>query len=91
MGDQAREWITMGTGGPAIQGVPKDLTREELSIAFRVIEALRAMRFGSVQLQVHDGKVVQIDVAEKLRIRQPMAPSSPPRTGSGGTSEGTRG
>jgi hypothetical protein len=70
----------MGTEGPAIQGVPKGLTREELSIAFRVIEALRAMQFGSVQLQVHNGKVVQIDVAEKLRLRQPMAaPASPAR------------
>jgi hypothetical protein len=70
--------------GPAIQGVPKDLTREELSIAFRVIEALRAMRFGSVQLQVHDGKVVQIDVAEKLRLRQPAASSPATRLDTNG-------
>jgi hypothetical protein len=76
--EHAKERVAMGDGGPAIQGVPKDLTREELSIAFRVIEALRAMRFGSVQLQVHDGKVVQIDVAEKLRLRQPMTPPAAP-------------
>ena len=62
--------------------VPKDLTREELSIAFRVIDALRGLRFGSVQLQVHDGKVVQIDVAEKLRLwESPRGSSPPPLTG----------
>jgi hypothetical protein len=50
--------------------IPKDLTREELALAFRVIEALRGVRFGSVQLQVHEGRVVQLDVAEKLRLRE---------------------
>jgi len=64
---------------PPVMAVPKDVTREELSIAFRVIEALRALRFGSVQLQVHDGKVVQIDVAEKLRLRDASPGSGPPR------------
>ena len=62
-----------GAGGGSklpISDVPKDLTREELAIAFRVIEALRGVRFGSVQLQVHEGKVVQLDVAEKLRLRE---------------------
>ena len=58
--------------------VPKDLTREELSIAFRVIDALRGLRFGSVQLQIHEGRVVQIDVAEKLRLRESPRRSSPP-------------
>jgi hypothetical protein len=61
-----------------IMQVPKDLSREELTIAFRVIEAIRGMRFGSVQLQIHEGKVVQIDVAEKLRIGQPPRGSGPP-------------
>ena len=72
MGDGAR---AMATGERApITGVPKDLTRDELNLAFRVIEALRGIRFGSVQVLVHDGKVVQIDVAEKLRLREPPPP-----------------
>jgi hypothetical protein len=71
--------MTMSDKGPApVMPVPKDLSREELSIAFRVIEALRGVRFGSVQLQIHEGKVVQIDVAEKLRLRQPPRGSGPP-------------
>ncbi len=67
-----------GDGAAPILEVPKDLTREELSLAFRVIQALRNLRFGSVQLQVHEGKVVQIDVAEKLRLREPPRGTSPP-------------
>lgn len=38
----------------------------------RVIEALTAavaaMRFGSIQLVVHDGKIVQLDVTERHRF-----------------------
>jgi hypothetical protein len=71
--------MTMGEERtPPIAQVPKDLTREELSIAFRVIDALRGLRFGSVQLQVHEGKVVQIDVAEKLRLWESPPRSAPP-------------
>jgi hypothetical protein len=59
----------VGSKVPVVD-VPKDLTREELTIAFRVIEALRGVRFGSVQLQIHEGKVVQLDVAAKVRLRE---------------------
>ena len=74
-----------GPAGPA-GPVPEGLTGEELQLAFRVIGALRGLRFGSVQLQVHEGAVVQIDVAERMRLhdRRPGAkPPSPPRIGKG--------
>jgi hypothetical protein len=64
-----------GVAAPVV-GVPEGLTREELALAFRVIEALRGLRFGSVNLQVHDGVVVQLDVAERVRIRR-RDPSKP--------------
>lgn len=32
-------------------------------------KALTGLRFGSVLLTVHDGRVVQIDVTEKRRLR----------------------
>ena len=35
----------------------------------RVIEVLRRIEFGTVLLIVHDGKVVQIEMAEKFRLR----------------------
>jgi hypothetical protein len=68
-----------GAGAPVV-GVPEGLTREELTLAFRVIEALRGLRFGSVNLQVHDGVVVQLDVAERVRIRRrdPAKPAPVP-------------
>jgi hypothetical protein len=61
-----------------VVAVPEGLTREELTLAFRVIEALRGLRFGSVNLQVHDGVVVQLDVAERVRIRRREPGSRPP-------------
>lgn len=34
----------------------------------RVREALAGLRFGSVAVTVHEGRVVQIDVTEKKRL-----------------------
>ena len=33
-----------------------------------VSEALSRLRYGAIQLTVHDGKVLQIDVTEKRRL-----------------------
>jgi hypothetical protein len=46
-----------------------DLDDEEREIALRVAEVLRRLRFGTVLLIVQDGKVVQIELAEKFRLR----------------------
>jgi len=34
-----------------------------------VREALQGLRYGSVALTIHEGRVVQIDVTEKKRLR----------------------
>lgn len=34
-----------------------------------VREALTGLRYGSIQLTVHEGRVVQIDVTEKRRLK----------------------
>lgn len=34
-----------------------------------VREALTGLRFGSIQLTIHEGRVVQIDVTEKRRLK----------------------
>lgn len=40
-----------------------------LASALEVVgEALSRLRFGAINLVVHDGKVVQIDVTEKKRL-----------------------
>ena len=43
-------------------------------------ETLRSLRFGSIEIVVHDGRVVQIDRKEKLRFQstsEAEAPSTP--------------
>ena len=47
----------------------------------RVAAALRGLRYGSVEIVVHDGRVVQIERREKWRMDQ-----EPARSGSRSTS-----
>jgi hypothetical protein len=40
-----------------------------LSAAMRsVLDALNTLRFGTIQLTVHDGKLVQVDITERKRF-----------------------
>jgi hypothetical protein len=48
---------------------PAHLTDEERAVVVKVVEVLRKLRFGTVLLVVQDGKVVQIEMAEKIRLR----------------------
>jgi hypothetical protein len=45
------------------------LSEEERAILLRVAEVLRKLKFGTLLLVVQDGKVVQIEMAEKIRLR----------------------
>ena len=45
------------------------LTHEERTVLARVADVLRRIQFGSVLIVVQDGKVVQIEMAEKFRLR----------------------
>ena len=38
------------------------------SVEELILEAVRAIRFGSVQITIHDSQVVQIERTEKLRV-----------------------
>ncbi|MEI8014102.1 MAG: DUF2292 domain-containing protein [Nitrospira sp.] len=39
-------------------------------IAHRILLAIKGLRFGSVEVVIHDSKVVQIERKEKIRIDQ---------------------
>jgi hypothetical protein len=52
----------MGEPGPL-------LSPEELDVLLRVADILRSVRFGTVLIVVHEGKVTQIEMAEKFRLR----------------------
>jgi hypothetical protein len=39
-------------------------------ISQRILRALQGIRYGSIEIIVHDGRVVQIERTEKLRFEQ---------------------
>jgi hypothetical protein len=45
------------------------LTPEEQQVLVRVAEIIRKINYGTVVLVIQDGKVVQIEMAEKFRLR----------------------
>lgn len=47
----------------------QDLTADEREVLVKVVEVLRRIEFGTILLIVQDGKVVQIEMAEKFRLR----------------------
>jgi hypothetical protein len=46
-----------------------DLTDEERAVLEKVAGIIRKIQFGTVVLVIQDGKVVQIEMAEKFRLR----------------------
>ena len=55
---------------PAVPaGGPVPLTPEEQEVLARVAEIVRKINYGTVVLVIQDGKVVQIEMAEKFRLR----------------------
>jgi len=50
-----------------------DATKPE----FTLRQALKEIRYGSIEITIHDSKVVQIERKEKIRLEQ--TPSLPPR------------
>ena len=61
----------MGGGADETPGTGSLESRSEAERAVlgQVAEVLRKLRFGTVLLVVQDGKVVQIEMAEKIRLR----------------------
>lgn len=47
---------------------PAQLTQEEEEILAKVLEAVRQIKFGYIQITIQDGRVVQIDRTEKQRF-----------------------
>jgi hypothetical protein len=46
-----------------------DVTDEEREILAKVVDIIRRIKFGTIVLVIQDGKVVQIEMAEKFRLR----------------------
>jgi len=49
-----------------------------------VRHAVRALRYGSVEVQVHDGRVVQVETREKVRFADDRRPDGRKHSGESG-------
>ena len=58
-----KEFLNMGIQPRVIQS-----QEDNQDIAHRILLAIKDLRFGSVEVVIHDSKVVQIERKEKIRI-----------------------
>lgn len=54
---------------PSTQERLADLTDDERLVLARVADIIQKINYGTVVLVIQDGKVVQIEMAEKFRLR----------------------
>ena len=54
---------------PSTQERLADLTDDERLVLAKVADIVRKIQYGTVVLVIQDGKVVQIEMAEKFRLR----------------------
>ena len=54
---------------PSIQQRLANLTDDERLVLAKVADIVRKIQYGTVVLVIQDGKVVQIEMAEKFRLR----------------------
>lgn len=47
-----------------------DLSHSERDLLLRLVRAIHAMKYGSVTLTVHDGKLVEIHKTERIRVHK---------------------
>ncbi len=66
----------MSTPEPPKSGQPENtqerfaaLSPKERELLLKVADILERLQFGTILLVVQDGKVVQIEMAEKIRLR----------------------
>ena len=53
-------------------GTPPEGMDRDHRAAARIAEALRGLAFGSIEITVHDGQIVQIERREKTRVDIPV-------------------
>jgi hypothetical protein len=56
--------------------LPYQNSQTSLATAQKILEALHGLRFGAVEIIVHDGRIVQIERKEKLRLNIPCPTES---------------
>jgi hypothetical protein len=51
--------------------VDRNLSQSEAELLKELVRSLRTLRYGSVNLTVHDGRLVEIQKIEKIRMNVP--------------------
>jgi len=46
-------------------------TQAKLTLAQEILRAVESVRFGSIEITVHEGRVTQIEKREKVRFNAP--------------------
>ncbi len=48
--------------------------KDEEQLLLKIVSEIKSVKHGSIQITIHDGRVVQIDKTEKLRLngKKPM-------------------
>ncbi|WP_341918523.1 YezD family protein [Hydrocarboniphaga effusa] len=55
------------------------LDETEARLAERIVQAIRGLRYGSVEIVVHDGRVVQFERRERVRFDRNEESTAPRR------------
>ncbi|EIT68292.1 MULTISPECIES: YezD family protein [Hydrocarboniphaga] len=55
------------------------LDETEARLAERIVQAIRGLRYGSVEIVVHDGRVVQFERRERVRFDRNEESTTPRR------------
>lgn len=50
--------------------VKENSKRVSVDVAQEILRAVDSIEYGSVEIVIHDGKVVQIECREKIRVNQ---------------------
>lgn len=56
---------------------------DNASVTNEITKAIQSLKFGSIEITVHDGKVTQIEKREKVRFENQNIPNKPTAKNSG--------
>jgi hypothetical protein len=61
--DLEEEYFTQAQPGKQIPRIPVDIRQQ-------ILRTIGSIEYGSVEIVIHDGKVMQIERREKIRVRR---------------------
>ena len=61
------------TTSEVIKNIPFSGDEQPESMESAIIKAIRGIRYGSVEVTIHDSRVVQIECRKKIRVQGGMA------------------